>query len=102
MLLIFGESDGLGARAMNGDGPRSRDRPSRPAAIRPPATPALSLRLRRRRSFGESTSTARSGANGTCFSGFVISASRSARTKATSGPRTVSGSRSMMNPVSAA
>ena len=54
------------------------------------------------RSLGESTSTARSGAKGMCLSGFVISGSRSARTNATSGPRTVSGSRSIKKPVSAA
>ena len=45
--LIFGQDHGLGARAMNGDSFRRWDRPSRPPSIRPPATPAPFLRLRR-------------------------------------------------------
>ena len=68
-FLIFGQGDGLGPRAMNRDGLPSG------STVQTALDPAVShtwtfSSTSSARSFGESTSTARSGAKGMCFSGF--------------------------------
>src|SRR5262249_54238920 len=96
--LVLTQRDRLGPRAVDGDGPALG------STVQTMSVPALSQSwtfssTSSPRSFGETTTTARSGANGTYSSGFAIAANRSLRTKAISGPRTVSGSRSRTKPV---
>ena len=74
---IFPQGDGLDPGPMDRRRSDPRDRRPRPAGCRPRATAGSSPRPRRRGHSARATSTARSGANGMCFSAFVISASRS-------------------------